>query len=223
MQYTINHAGVEKRARGKMYNAFRLGVETNDQGVQPDYDIVLQSKQQKGYKTQGVLPKGENENKISTYFNNQEPLRSGTFKENLQQFKTHLTPAIQASVLAAAGAGGVAASAPNMIGAASGTNLVQVLQGAGETPTSPYWGTPVSSSNPPSTPTSSLAFSPASYLGSPPAYASPPGQMMQVTPQKGPPLTARQQDLAIKKALDDQKRKAAAAAAGGKKGASKRN
>jgi hypothetical protein len=49
MQYTINHAGVEKRARGEMYNAFRLGIEKNNEKVEPDYDIVLQSKQQKGY------------------------------------------------------------------------------------------------------------------------------------------------------------------------------
>ena len=85
MQYTINHAGVEKRARGEMYDAFRLGIEKNDEGKEPDYDIVLQSKRQKGYNAQGFLPKGENENSISTYFNNQEPLRSGTFKENIKK------------------------------------------------------------------------------------------------------------------------------------------
>ena len=49
MQFTLNHAGVEKRARGEMYDAFRLGIEKNDQGNEPDYDIVLQSKRQKGY------------------------------------------------------------------------------------------------------------------------------------------------------------------------------
>ena len=47
MQYTVNHSTVEKRARGDMYDAFRLGIETNEQGVQPDYDTVLQSKRQK--------------------------------------------------------------------------------------------------------------------------------------------------------------------------------
>ena len=30
MQYTVNHSTVEKRARGDMYDAFRLGIETND-------------------------------------------------------------------------------------------------------------------------------------------------------------------------------------------------
>ena len=105
MQYTINHAGVEKRARGEMYDAFRLGIETNDEGVQPDYNLVLQSKRQKGYDFKyGILPKGENEDSISTYFKNQEPLRTGTFKENIKQIKSTLTPAAQALVLASAGA-----------------------------------------------------------------------------------------------------------------------
>ena len=57
MQYTINHAGVEKRARGEMYDAFRLGLAKNDEGVQPDYDLVLQSKRQKGFNTQGFCQK----------------------------------------------------------------------------------------------------------------------------------------------------------------------
>ena len=47
MQYTINHAGVKKRTRGDMYNAFRLEIEKNDEGNEPDYDIVLQSKRKK--------------------------------------------------------------------------------------------------------------------------------------------------------------------------------
>ena len=46
---TCRGAGVEKRARGEMYDAFRLGLEKNNEKVEPDYDIVLQSKQQKGY------------------------------------------------------------------------------------------------------------------------------------------------------------------------------
>ena len=88
MQYTINHAGVEKRARGEIYDAFRLGLANNDEGVQPDYDLVLQSKRQKGYDYKsGILPKGENETSIQAYFNNQEPLRTGTFKENIQNIK----------------------------------------------------------------------------------------------------------------------------------------
>jgi hypothetical protein len=57
MQYTVNHAGVEKRARGEMYDAFRLGIEKNDEGKEPDYDIVLQSKREKGYNAEGYLPK----------------------------------------------------------------------------------------------------------------------------------------------------------------------
>jgi hypothetical protein len=32
MQYTLNHAGVKKRARGEMYDAFRMGIEKNNQG-----------------------------------------------------------------------------------------------------------------------------------------------------------------------------------------------
>ena len=130
MQYTVNHAGVEKRARGEMYDAFRLGIEKNDEGKEPDYDIVLQSKRQKGYNAQGFLPKGENENSISTYFNNQEPLRAGTFKENIKKINTHVTPGPQAAVVPAAGqANPVAAGAVNLIGQAAGQNLPQVLQG----------------------------------------------------------------------------------------------
>ena len=86
MQFTLNHAGVEKRARGEMYDAFRLGIKTNDAGVQPDYDTVLQSKRQKGYDYKyGILPKGDNEDSIETYFKNQEPLTSGTFKEHIKK------------------------------------------------------------------------------------------------------------------------------------------
>jgi hypothetical protein len=86
MQFTLNHAGVEKRARGEMYDAFRLGIKTNDAGVEPDYDTVLQSKRQKGYDYKyGILPKGENEDSIDTYFKNQEPLTSGTFKEHIKK------------------------------------------------------------------------------------------------------------------------------------------
>jgi hypothetical protein len=130
MQYTVNHAGVEKRARGEMYDAFRLGIEKNDEGKEPDYDIVLQSKRQKGYNAQGFLPKGENENSISTYFNNQEPLRAGTFKENIKKINTHVTPGPQAAVVPAAGqANPVAGGALNLIGQGVGQNLPQVLQG----------------------------------------------------------------------------------------------
>ena len=39
-----------------MYDAFRLGIEKNNEGKEPDYDIVLESKRQKGYNAQGFLP-----------------------------------------------------------------------------------------------------------------------------------------------------------------------
>ena len=39
---------VYKSARGEMYDAFRLGIEKNNEGKEPDYDIVLESKRQKG-------------------------------------------------------------------------------------------------------------------------------------------------------------------------------
>jgi hypothetical protein len=52
MLFTLNHSEVEKRVRGDMYDAFRLGLDrNNNQGPEPDYDTVLQSKVDKGYKT----------------------------------------------------------------------------------------------------------------------------------------------------------------------------
>ena len=33
MQFTLNHSGVEKRARGEMYDAFRLGLEKNNEDL----------------------------------------------------------------------------------------------------------------------------------------------------------------------------------------------
>ena len=92
MQFTVNHANVDKRARGDMYDAFRLGLEKNDEGVEPDYDLVLQSKRQKGYNGQGVLPGGaENEGKISTYFENQKPLRTGDFNKGVNKVINNMT------------------------------------------------------------------------------------------------------------------------------------
>ena len=38
MQFTVNHANVDKRERGEMYDAFRLGFTKNDEGYEPDYD-----------------------------------------------------------------------------------------------------------------------------------------------------------------------------------------
>ena len=131
MQYTLNHARVEKQARGDMYDAFRLGIEKNNENVEADNDIVLQSKRQKGYNDKGVLPKGENEKSIEIYFNNQEPLRTGLFKEKMNKLNAHFTPAPQANILNAAGASGVPGGAVNLIGSPSGQNLPQVRQIAG--------------------------------------------------------------------------------------------
>ena len=95
MQYTLNHADVQKDARGEMYDAFRNGLERskpeleiNKDGYdpilrqpEPDYDTVLKSKLQKGY-DKGFIPLDKDrENIISNYFENQQPLRTGTFKE----------------------------------------------------------------------------------------------------------------------------------------------
>ena len=205
MQYTINHAGVQKRARGEMYDAFRLGIEKNNEGKEPDYDIVLQSKREKGYNAEGYLPKGDNEKSITTYFDNQEPLRTGIFKERMDQLKTHLTPGPQAAVLPAAAPGAVAAvasGAPNFIGHGSGSNMVQVNQATG---TNLFGAPPMS------------PLTPGSVLGSPPSYtssnplqqASLPGSPAQSllstatlpTTPAGKPLTARQQQMQANEAV----------------------
>ena len=130
MQYTLNHARVEKQARGDMYDAFRLGIEKNNENVEADNDIVLQSKRQKGYNAKGVLPKGENEKSIEIYFNNQQPLRTGLFKERMDKLKNRFTPGAQANVLAAAGVPGPGGGV-NLIGPALGQNLAQVIQAVG--------------------------------------------------------------------------------------------
>ena len=91
MQYTINHAGVEKRARGEMYDAFRLGIDrTNPDdpmtlAPEPDYATVLKSKVEKGYNKNGYLPKSNNEDEISQYFTNQKPLRTGDLKQGVNR------------------------------------------------------------------------------------------------------------------------------------------
>ena len=122
MQFTLNHAGVEKRARGEMYDAFRLGLEKNNEDKEPDYDTVLQSKRQKGYNASGFLPKGEYEKSIANYFKSQEPLNSGTFVENIKAIKTHVTPGPQAAVVPAAGpTSAVAAGAVNFLQPPSGS------------------------------------------------------------------------------------------------------
>ena len=147
MQFTVNHANVDKRARGDMYDAFRLGLEKNDEGVEPDYDLVLQSKRQKGYNGQGVLPGGaENEGKISTYFENQKPLRTGDFNKGVNKVISNMTitPAPHADMATQVGndRNDVIGGGPNIFGPGGGgwgddddtgggggaRNLVQVFQ-----------------------------------------------------------------------------------------------
>ena len=149
------------------------------------------------------MPKGENENKNSTYLENQEPLRTGTFKERMDTLKTHLTPAPQAAVLPAAGpVAAVAAGAPNFIGPASGSNMVQVNQATG---TNLHLGlTPMTPTTPtaPSTPiTSSHPLQQPSFTGS--------SVMTVATAPAAKSLTARQiameQAKAAKLYLEQQK------------------
>ena len=147
MQFTVNHANVDKRARGDMYDAFRLGLEKNDEGVEPDYDLVLQSKRQKGYNGQGVLPGGaENEGKISTYFENQKPLRTGDFNKGVNKVISNMTitPAPHADMATQVGndrndvigggtnffgpGGGGWGDDDDTGGGGGGRNLVQVFQ-----------------------------------------------------------------------------------------------
>ena len=82
MQFTLNHSEVEKRVRGGMYDAFRLGLDRNNQ-PEPDYDTVLQSKVDKGYKT-GFIPIGDSDrNVIENYLQNQKPLRTSDFNRGI--------------------------------------------------------------------------------------------------------------------------------------------
>ena len=119
MQYTVNHSTVEKRARGDMYDVFRLGIETNEQGVQPDYDTVLQSKVNKGYKD-GIIPIGDDQrNAIENYLQNQKPLRTSDFNRGVKRILEHYTPGpIQQLAAQAGGANGArpgaAARCPNV-------------------------------------------------------------------------------------------------------------
>ena len=94
MQFTLNHSEVDKRVRGDMYDAFRLGLDRNNhQGPEPDYDTVLQSKVNKGYKN-GFIPIGDSEhNPIETYLQNQKPLRTGNFNRGIDRVIKHYTPA----------------------------------------------------------------------------------------------------------------------------------
>ena len=108
MQFTLDHAGVQKQARGEMYDAFRLGVDrTNPDdpmtlAPEPDYKTVLKSKLEKGYNTKGYLPKSNNEDTISQYFENQKPLRTGIFKQGVNRITDRMdavvTPAPHADM-----------------------------------------------------------------------------------------------------------------------------
>ena len=118
-----------------MYDAFRLGIETNDQGVQPDYDTVLQSKRQKGYNTEGFLPKGSENENITTYFENQKPLRTGDFKQGVTNVikEMTITPAPQADMAVQVGHDradvvGGGANTFGDTGDEDGRNMVQVFQ-----------------------------------------------------------------------------------------------
>ena len=106
-----------------MYDAFRLGIEKNNEDKEPDYDTVLQSKRQKGYNASGFLPKGEYEKSIANYFKSQEPLNSGTFVENIKAIKTHVTPGPQAAV--------VSSSGPTSAVGAGAVNFLQPPSGGG--------------------------------------------------------------------------------------------
>ena len=85
MQFTLNHSEVEKLSRGDMYDAFRLGLDRNNK-PEPDYDTVLQSKVDKGYKN-GFIPIGDSDrNVIENYLQNQKPLRTGDFNRGVNKF-----------------------------------------------------------------------------------------------------------------------------------------
>jgi hypothetical protein len=127
MQYTLNHADVQKEARGGMYDAFRLGLERTNPELEinkdgydpilrqpePDYDTVLESKLQKGYH-KGFLPLDkERENTIANYFDNQQPLRTGTFKEGMKKLLPKITPGTHQETQTQAGETGMSVGVPN--------------------------------------------------------------------------------------------------------------
>ena len=89
-----------------MYDAFHHGLERTNPEVEinkdgydpilrqpePDYDTVLKSKLQKGY-DKGFIPLDKDrENTIANYFENQQPLRTGTFKEGIKKLTPKVTP-----------------------------------------------------------------------------------------------------------------------------------
>jgi hypothetical protein len=127
MQYTLNHADVQKEARGGMYDAFRLGLERTNPELEinkdgydpilrqpePDYDAVLESKLQKGYH-KGFLPLDkERENTIANYFDNQQPLRTGTFKEGMKKLLPKITPGSHQQTQTQAGETGMSVGGAN--------------------------------------------------------------------------------------------------------------
>ena len=87
MQYTLDHADVQKHACGEIYDAFRLAVDRTNpddpmqRQAEPDYETVLNGKLEKGYNPNGYLPKANDETTISQYFKNQKPLRTGDLKK----------------------------------------------------------------------------------------------------------------------------------------------
>jgi hypothetical protein len=116
MQFTLNHSVVDRAARGEMYDAFRLGLDRNNQ-PEPDYDTVLQSKVNKGYK-EGFVPIGDsNRNVIENYLQNQKPLRTGDFNRGVNRIIKHYTPGTVQQLAAQAGipANQVAAGGANFI------------------------------------------------------------------------------------------------------------
>jgi hypothetical protein len=100
MQYTLNHAVVQKEARGVMYDVFCHGLERTNPELEikkdgydpilrqpePDNDTVLQSKLQKGCNNGFISLDKERENTIANYFENQQPLRARTFKEGMKNY-----------------------------------------------------------------------------------------------------------------------------------------
>jgi hypothetical protein len=58
---------VSKSAHGEMFDAFRLGLEKNDQGKEPDYDIVPKANGKKGIMLLVYCQKEENEDRIDTF------------------------------------------------------------------------------------------------------------------------------------------------------------
>ena len=93
---------------------FRLGLDRNNQ-PEPDYDTVLQSKVDKGYKT-GFIPIGDSDrNVIENYLQNQKPLRTGDFNRGVNKIIKHLTPGNVQQLAAQAGIPAAAVADQNQV------------------------------------------------------------------------------------------------------------